>query len=277
MGRKVRAGDAKLMSRTARETLRRSRKPYYRPIERGIALGYRKPKKGPGTWLVRRYVGDDNYTVRNLITKDGHAIFADDFESANGKTILDFGQAQDIIRQHKNELTGNTGPYPVADAMNDYFRFLKSDGRSEHAIRDAHCRANALILPKLGTVKITALTSDRLRRWRDELVNTAPRLRTRQGDDQKYRRVNGEDAHARPSGIRKSNMDDSSCRAQSQLHTMARSLPIRRGGKSDHSKVSAARIRYLTVAEASGWLTAAILNFVRLCKPRCKPDAATAN
>src|SRR5215472_2383491 len=123
MARKVRAGDAKLMSRTAREGLKPSRKPYYRLIERGVALGYRKPKKGPGTWLVRRYVGDDSYTVRNLVTADGHPVFADDHEAANGKTILDFGQAQDAIRTHKNEAKG-VGPYTVGNALDDYFRFL---------------------------------------------------------------------------------------------------------------------------------------------------------
>src|SRR6266566_2217713 len=114
MARKARGGDAELMSRTAREALKPSGKPYYRLIERGVALGYRKPKKGPGTWLVRRYVGDDSYTVRNLTTADGHPVFADDHENANGNTVLDFGQAQDAIRAHKNQLTGNSGPYTVA-------------------------------------------------------------------------------------------------------------------------------------------------------------------
>ena len=250
MARKVRAGDAKLMSRTARENTRPSRKPYYRPIERGIALGYRKPKKGPGTWLVRRYVGDDSYTVRNLVTADGHPIFADDHENANGKTVLDFGQAQDAIRAHKNQQTGNGAPSTVVDALNDYFRFLKSDGRSEHAIRDAHCRAKALILPKLGTVKMTALTSDRLRRWRDELVNVAPRLRTREGDEQKYRRVNGEDARRarrasanRTWTILRAALNHSFTEGKINSDSAWRKV-------KPFKKVDVARIRYLTIAEA---------------------------
>src|SRR6476660_7537274 len=110
---RARAGDSKFLSRTARETLKPSRKPYYRLIERGTHLGYRKPLRGPGTWVVRRYVGNDSYTVRNLTTSKGHPIFADDHEDANGGTILDFWQAQDAARVNKNQLTGNAGPYTV--------------------------------------------------------------------------------------------------------------------------------------------------------------------
>jgi integrase len=250
MARKVRAGDAKLMSRTAREALRPSRKPYYRVIERGVALGYRKPKKGPGAWLVRRYVGDDSYTVRNLATADGHPIFADDHENANGKTVLDFGQAQDFIRAHKNQQTGSGTPSTVADALDDYFRFLKSDGRSKHAIRDAQCRANALILPKLGSVKISALTSDRLRRWRDELVNVAPRLRTREGDEQKYRRVNGEDAQRarrasanRTWSILRAALNHTFTEGKINSDSAWRKV-------KPFKNVDVARIRYLTITEA---------------------------
>ena len=194
MARKVRAGDAKLMSRTARETLRPSRKPYYRPIERGIALGYRKPKKGPAHGscvdMLAMIITPCAILSRRMVMQSLPTILR--MQTAKRSSISD--RRKTSIRAHKNELDRQYAPSTVADALDDYFRFLKSDGRSEHAIRDAYCRANALILPKLGTVKITALTSDRLRRWRDELVSTAPRLRTRQGDDQKYRRVNGEDA-----------------------------------------------------------------------------------
>jgi integrase len=261
MARRVRAGDAKLMSRTAREALRPSRKPYYRPIERGIALGYRKPKKGPGTWLVRRYVGNDSYSVRNLVTADGHPIFADDHEDANGKTVLDFGQAQDAIRAHKNQLTGSAAPSTVADALADYFRFLKSDGRSEHSIRDAHCRANALILPKLGTVKIAALTSDRLRRWRDDLVNVAPRLRTREGDEQKYRRINGEDAKR----ARRASANRTWTILRAALnHAFSEGKLISDSAwrkVKPFKKVDSARVRYLTIAEAMRLVNASDAQF----------------
>lgn len=38
-------------------------KPYFRLIEPGLHLGFRKLASGPGTWVVRRYSGDGKYSV----------------------------------------------------------------------------------------------------------------------------------------------------------------------------------------------------------------------
>src|SRR5690348_8158434 len=58
MARTVR--DAKLESRSARSQLKMRGKPYYRSIDPGIHLGYRKGKAG-GKWVVRWYVGNEDY------------------------------------------------------------------------------------------------------------------------------------------------------------------------------------------------------------------------
>ena len=58
------------------------------------------------------------------------------------------------------------GPYTVADAVADYLRFLESDGRSKQAIQDARYRIDAFIVPRLGAIKIAALSAEHLRRWR---------------------------------------------------------------------------------------------------------------
>src|SRR5262245_42696399 len=50
-----------------------------------------------------------------------------------------------LTKQEVNEL--DCGPYTVANAMDDYFRFLMSDGRPTHTIRDAQYRDNAFIRP----------------------------------------------------------------------------------------------------------------------------------
>ena len=78
MPRKVR--DANLETRTARSRLPVRHKPFFRLIEPGLHLGYRKLPSGPGTWLVRRYRGEGRYVVANLRTPDGELILADDFE-----------------------------------------------------------------------------------------------------------------------------------------------------------------------------------------------------
>ena len=66
MPRKVR--DATLETRTARSRLKVAHKPYFRLIEPGLHLGYRKLASGPGTWVARRYIGDGTYAVENLRT-----------------------------------------------------------------------------------------------------------------------------------------------------------------------------------------------------------------
>jgi integrase len=234
-------------------------------IERGVALGYRKPKKGPGVWVIRRYVrNDDAYTVNNLTTADGRTIFADDHESANGKTVLDFGQAQDEARRNKNQAAGHNGPYTVGDAVADYLLFLESDGRSPFSIYSTRCRACALIIPELGSVRLATLTSDRLRRWRDGVVTTPPRLRTRNGEPQKYRSAkNGEDDVRRRRAT------------ANRVWTVLRSAlnHAYREGKADTDAawrrvkpfkgVNAARVRYLEIQEAKRLIAA--------CDPDFRP------
>jgi integrase len=121
-------------------------------------------------------VGDDSYVVQRLAQ-------ADDDAPANGADILDYAQALTAARGSKGQ---PAGPYTVAQAVADYLKTLAGEGRSADAIRDVEWRARAHILPKLGKVEVAALTAPRLRKWRDDLAATAPRLRTRKGEAQKY-------------------------------------------------------------------------------------------
>jgi integrase len=91
-----RVRDAVLDSPTARAKLKPQPKPYFRAIDRGLHLGYRKGKAG-GTWVARRYLGEERYAVEAL----GRA---DDRQSANGTTVLTFQQAQDRARGRIKEI-----------------------------------------------------------------------------------------------------------------------------------------------------------------------------
>ena len=251
MPRKVR--DANLETRTARSRLKAAHKPYFRLIEPGLHLGYRKLANGPGTWIARRYSGEGDYSTENLRTPDGAIVLADDFADADGERVLSFTQAQNRVRGPRIA----AGSYTVAAALDDYLRFLKSDGRSDHAIQDVRYRANALILPKLGTVKVAALTSERLRRWRDELVSVGPRLRTRKGDEQKYR---DGDMRARRASA---NRTWTTLRAalnhafsEGKTDTDAAWRKVR-----PFKSVEVARIRYLSVAEAKRLINASDSDF----------------
>ena len=88
MPRRVR--DANLETRTARSRLSVAHKPYFRLIEPGLHLGFRKLASGPGTWVVRRYSGSGGYTVKNLLTADGVLVVADDFSEADGHGVVGF-------------------------------------------------------------------------------------------------------------------------------------------------------------------------------------------
>ena len=88
MARTVR--DANLETRTARARLRIRTEPYWRGLEKGFALGYRRRPRG-GTWLARRRRADSGYTEHRIGT-------ADDLQDADGVAVLDYAQAQKTAR-----------------------------------------------------------------------------------------------------------------------------------------------------------------------------------
>jgi integrase len=253
MPRQVR--DTNLESRSARSRLKARHKPYFRLIEPGLHLGYRRLASGPGTWVARRYSGAGAYTVENLRTPDGALVLADDYQDADGERVLSFAQAQSAARGPR---PARPGGYTVDDAMADYFQFLASDGRPKGALYDSERKAEAHIRPALGQLKVSALTPERLRRWRDELAKAPPRLRTRQGDAQKYRDADDSDDAQRARRA-------SANRTWSVLRAALNHAYHEGKAESDaawrkvkpYRSVEFARIRYLTVAEAKRLINAA--------------------
>jgi len=253
MPRKVR--DANLETRTARSRLPVRHKPFFRLIEPGLHLGYRKLTSGPGTWLARRYIGEGRYTVGNLRTPAAELVLADDYEDADGERTLTFAQAQRAARGPRSQWSGSGG-YDVAQAADEYLRSLESDGRSPDAVRDARYRIEAFVLPQLGNVKLAALTTERLRRWRDGITNALPRLRTRNGETQRHRWIEGEDAmRARRASVNRTwttlraalNLAFNEGKVDSDI-AWRKLKPFRR--------VENARVRYLSVAESRRLLNA---------------------
>src|SRR5262249_39236452 len=134
--------DTSLDTRAARARLKARGKPYYRTIEEGLHLGYRKPRgrKGKpalsGKWVLRRYVGEQAYVVDTIG-------IADDYTDADGVAILDFSQAQNKARalfKQSTHTAAHVGPYTVASAIGDYLQHLEHEGKDK---RDAEYRANA--------------------------------------------------------------------------------------------------------------------------------------
>lgn len=183
MARMVR--DAALETRFARSRLRPRKEPYYRGLDPGLSLAYHKPiGGGAGSWRRRLYTEAKKYEYTVLGA-------ADDYSDPNGREILSFTQAQEKARGYRVAHVGAT----VGTALDEYLTALAHEkGRPPVAITDARYRIEGLIRPKLGDIPLSALTTDRLRRWRDALVKQAPRLRTKPGQEQRHRTLDGEDA-----------------------------------------------------------------------------------
>jgi integrase len=175
MARTVR--DTNLETRAARLRLLARGKPYWRVIESGLHVGYRRTKTGGGTWVARRFIGDGRYAE----TKLG---IADDLQDADGVTIFAFKHAQQCARDWwKIEerrglgLAPDTGPYTVADALRDYFDARERRG-SKGAKADRHA-SDARIVPELGDTELAKLTTKRIRDWHSALASAAKLVRTK--------------------------------------------------------------------------------------------------
>src|SRR5262249_54989308 len=120
---------------------------------------------------------------------------ADDVVDADGVHVFSCDQAQakarewfaELARQDRGNEEEQAGPYTVNNACDDYLAYLENDGRSEDSVRDARYRIDAHIRPALGEFGVAALESKQLRKWRSDVAKTAPRVRTKKGEQQKHR------------------------------------------------------------------------------------------
>jgi len=140
MARTVR--EASLATRSARLRLAINTKPYWRVIEQGLHLGYRRRATG-GTWIARRRDERGFYREAKLG-------LADDLQDGNGDGVLDFSQAQ---------RAAPSGPYTVARAMADYLEdYRRRGGKAADSIASV---ARQNILGPLGDTEVGKLTTKR--------------------------------------------------------------------------------------------------------------------
>jgi integrase len=175
--------DSKLDSRTARARLKPSAKPYYRGLDHGLHIGYRKGARA-GRWVARFYLGEQQYEVETIGT-------ADDFAEADGVAVLDWRQAQDAARKRAAErakaaagIEDETAALTVQVAVEAYLTWLEVHRKSA---ADARYRAEAHIFPALGDLDVARLTTAKLRTWHQDLAEASARVRTRKGKDQKHK------------------------------------------------------------------------------------------
>lgn len=182
--------DARLETREARNRLKVQDAPHWRTLRPGEThLGYvRKRKDLPGHWTVRHYMGkhrtgQSSYAVERL------SGFADDYETADGVLIYNFKQAQDLAL--KKKVKGVRSILTVRNVIEDYILYLRLEKATSS---DAESRAEASILPVLGHIRVTDLTTAVLTKWRDDLAATPAHLHTRAGFSQKARPASTDEA-----------------------------------------------------------------------------------
>jgi site-specific recombinase XerD len=139
-------------------------KPYYSPAAENISLGYRRTRRGAGTWTVRSTLGDE-WTARIAI--------ADDLEPADGKSVLNYEQAVIAARAYARGGKGSNAavidasrPMTLSDALTAYEAALEADGGNTYNAR--HPRAH--LTPQLLATPIAALQARDLKAWRDSLI-----------------------------------------------------------------------------------------------------------
>jgi integrase len=264
MGRTVR--NPKLDTRSARAKLKRRREPYWCAIAPGRALGYRRIGPQGGTWIAKLRLAGAGRWLQSLGPAD------DALEV--GPDVLTFTEAQEKARQwfveKARKATGAPEPsqaLTVADVVNAYLDWTKKHRRSTTA-REWRYMANAHILPALGKLEVAKLTIARLRMWHEDLAEQPGRLRTRRGEQQRYRQ-----------------RDDDPDAIRARRATANRNLTVLKaalnhawqGGRiagSDEAwrrvkpfrGADAARVRYLQIDECTRLLNACEPDFRRLVR-----------
>ncbi len=166
--------DARLDTRTARLELPESRKPVWRSVERGLALGYRRGKRG-GVWFGRRFK-HGLYIEKRLGT-------ADDLTDADDLTVLSYNDALQAARKWWQEsermdrgLSADNGSYTVAKACEDYLTFyIGKGGKDAHSV---HRTIDVHIAPTFGSREVSDLTLNTIRKWHHSLADAPKLLRT---------------------------------------------------------------------------------------------------
>lgn len=246
MAKRVR--DSDLESRAARTKLKAQGKPYYKAVGHRVHLGYRKGGEAR-KWVARVYTGTGKYVVHTIGT-------ADDIADADGVHVLDFWQAQVAARALAPDLARGTrvGPYTVKQAINDYLDHLH--GRATH--RDTELRLAALVPETLAAMRVDELTRQDLVRWHRGLAKLPPRVRTAKGTKQVHRDADMSD----PEVIRA--RQNSANRVLAQLRAALNFALSEEKVDSGTAwarlgrfkNVNAARLRYLSIAEAQRLINA---------------------
>lgn len=180
--------EANIQSPTARARLAVRAEPYYRSLQRGLALGYRRGKWG-GTWLARtRDPIKDTYSESKIGPADDEgqkSAQAFTYDQASCRAVEIF--VEEEARRNSGALPGNRRKL-VNEVFDFYLAgYLSGDARKDgspgrdvknlNSILDAHLR------PHLGSLRLDRLNATVLERFKFDLVKKPKLSRSRQPVD----------------------------------------------------------------------------------------------
>ena len=260
MARTIR--DDRLQTREARLRLEPRREPYWRAIQVGRAIGYRKAAGGKaGTWIARFY------DPAHETTRQHRALGpADDMlDGSADATCLTFAAAQEAARTWFAALARAGGkaaaPVTVSEAVAAYLADYVARGGK--ALPETKRAVNAHILPKLGERKVGELTTATIRAWHRALAIAPARVRRKATATKIATRAPSDDPDA-PRARR------STANRVLTILKAALNFAFREGlvDSDDEwrrvqpfAKADAAKVRYLTDAEALRLVTASTDEF----------------
>jgi integrase len=170
MARMVR--ETKLETRNARLKLEKGKR-YWKSLDTGLAIGYRRTADGYGVWMFRMMNPDrETYTYKSIAR-------ADDNHDADGEEVLTFSQAQEKARSLAKE-TKAVGPEigklpTVTEAATHYLAWFKEHRKS---YRETETTVNAHVIPAFGDHLVTDLTTKMIRQWHERIAIHPARKRT---------------------------------------------------------------------------------------------------
>lgn len=178
--------ETNIRSASARALLASRTEPYYRHVEQGLDLGYRRGKRS-GVWVARmRDFGKATYIEKKIGRADddgappnGSGTYSFDQAVKRARELMALADAQRIsgvLPQSEKKTVGDVLDHYVAGYISGAARKKGIPGRdlrNLNSILDCHVR------PAFGNMRLENLNSMALKAWKAQLV-LAPRL-TRTG------------------------------------------------------------------------------------------------
>jgi hypothetical protein len=134
-------------------------KPYWEVLGGGVGIGYRRTR-GAGTWVARKSDRKGGYSTEKL----GRA---DDYEDANGDTVLSWAEAQQAAFQWARQQSGERAQLTVGEATNLYEAELRIKGVDLGNVR----RLRRRLGNDLARRTVAGLTPEDLATWRTGLCS----------------------------------------------------------------------------------------------------------